>query len=57
MTWMNGSYAVNEFVAFGTNREVLVCHLCFWALSLLGHVITLDPSIRANLMPFYYYCY
>lgn len=33
-------------------RQVLVCYLCFWALS-LSHAITLNPKVRANIMPLY----
>lgn len=33
-------------------RQVLVCYLCFWALSLF-HAITLNPKVRANIMPLY----
>lgn len=32
--------------------QVLVCHLCFWALSLF-HATTLNPSVRTNIMPFF----
>lgn len=31
--------------------QELVCHLCFWALSLF-HATTLNPTVRANIMPF-----